>query len=82
MRFLRLTGVNARGEKLAIIVNINMIALICENTEPGSDKRPLTNILLHGCQPIYCFESVDEVGRLMNIPDSMSGPLVNPVEIP
>ncbi len=79
-RYLRLTGVDGQGNRIAAIVNIAMIVMVCENASPGLDKRPVTTVCLHGCNPIFVYESVAEISRLMNLPESLSGPVLNPAE--
>ena len=79
-RYMRLTAINQNGVKVPLILNTSYMVAIAERPA-APDGRPITEIVMQGCM-FQVQESVDHIGQLMNTPDSMSGPLINPLEIP
>ena len=80
-RYLRLNAIAPTGACISLLVNVTMIVAVAERPN-GSDARPLTEIVLHGGCVFAVKESVADISRWLNTPDSMSGPVLNPSEEP
>lgn len=78
-RYLRLNAIMQSGQRISIVVNLLHIVAVAEHPE-GQDKRPTTEVILHGGIIFKVIESVEDITRWMNTPDSFSGPVINPQE--
>lgn len=78
-KYLRLTVITNDGRKLSSLINVMHIVSVIEHPQ-GADNRPTAEVFLHGGVMFKTQETVEEITRLINLPDSMSGPVINPQE--